>query len=223
MINLKNIKNSPITTVVGAIVILASVASVFVFNRSWTEAGIGMTVGVTLMMMSDKAKGGNAGVILIVATVLLASCSRKITPVTSTHEKKDSTNVTTSIKYRDTLIYSPVDSASIKAMVHCPENGMLQLAPRSHRSRNSIVTVGIVNNQLLAECLCDSIELRLQVAEKQTTIYRSAMESLKQTNVVMVKFVPKWIKAFAWTGAGCLSLIIAYLIWKLIRMYFKIV
>lgn len=221
MINKKNIKGSPITSIAGIVLIVLSAWAVLFKGVSYDIATVILGIGVALLFGKDPKIGGSAGVILIVATVLLASCNRKITPVSSFHDRKDSTNVTTSINYRDTTIYSPVDSAKIKAMVKCPESGMLQLAPQSHRSHNATITVGIIDNKLTAECLCDSIELRLKLRDKQVSIYRNAMESLKETNVVMVKFVPKWIKAFAWIGAGFISMLLLYLIWRLIKAYLK--
>ena len=45
-----------VTTLVGAIVILASVASVFFLETTWTEASIGITSGVGLILAKDAGK-----------------------------------------------------------------------------------------------------------------------------------------------------------------------
>lgn len=45
-----------ITTVLGVIVVLGSVTTVFFHGISWTEAGAGIGIGVGLIMMKDPKK-----------------------------------------------------------------------------------------------------------------------------------------------------------------------
>jgi hypothetical protein len=52
-----NIKRGWKTTVLGSIIILASVASIFLIEgTTWTEATIGIGVGITMLGIADKNK-----------------------------------------------------------------------------------------------------------------------------------------------------------------------
>lgn len=55
MLDFKNFKKGPMTSLLGIIIILASVVSVFVkeLEMSWTEAVVGMMVGTTLLGVKD--------------------------------------------------------------------------------------------------------------------------------------------------------------------------
>lgn len=49
-------KKSVITTVIGVIVIVASIASVFISHTTWTEAVIGIGCGLGLIAAKDANK-----------------------------------------------------------------------------------------------------------------------------------------------------------------------
>ena len=58
MIKIENIYKSPLTSVLGVLIILASVGSVFYHELgiSWTEASIGITIGSMFLFAPDKKK-----------------------------------------------------------------------------------------------------------------------------------------------------------------------
>lgn len=59
-----NLHKGPLTSILGAIIILASLASVFTHGRSWSEAAAGITVGTVLLGIKDPTSGaGTTGVV----------------------------------------------------------------------------------------------------------------------------------------------------------------
>lgn len=135
--------------------------------------------------------------IAVAAMMLLASCCRKHIPVAGTHSS-DSTVVKEVISYRDTVIYSPVDSSAIRAEVKCPENGVVNLPEITRRSRNAIVKVRIDSNQVVASCVCDSLEQRVKLQDR--TIHELRQRRSETVQIVREQYVPKVIQALAWLG-----------------------
>lgn len=66
-----NVHKGCFTSGLGVLIILASVVSVFSHQRSWTEAGAGIAVGITLLGMPDPKVGGGTGVVGGLGLILL--------------------------------------------------------------------------------------------------------------------------------------------------------
>jgi hypothetical protein len=49
---------NPITSALGAIIVLASIGSVYIKGVSWSDAGIGITIGVGLLAVKDPGSSG---------------------------------------------------------------------------------------------------------------------------------------------------------------------
>lgn len=114
---------------------------------------------------------------------------------------KDSTVVKTEIKYKDTTVYTPVDSASIMAMVKCPPSGVINTPVFTQKSKQATVVAQILNNILVAKCKCDSLEILLQQKETIISSYRLQAMTRAEVKVVREKYVPLWVKILAWIGA----------------------
>lgn len=71
---LKNITGGPIMSVLGVLIILASIASRFFpeLNVDWTEVGIGISIGVAFLMAKDPKKPGGTAALLLF--LMLSSC-----------------------------------------------------------------------------------------------------------------------------------------------------
>lgn len=50
---MKRMMSNPYTTIAGFLVIIGAVLSVFFMGATWTEAGIGIGAGSTLLMVKD--------------------------------------------------------------------------------------------------------------------------------------------------------------------------
>ena len=79
------IQRNLLTTVLGVLIIIASIASHFLMDTSWTEVLIGVCVGIILLPMKDpKAPLGTA--VLIILGLLLGAC--KTVKSTSSQQSK---------------------------------------------------------------------------------------------------------------------------------------
>ena len=56
MLNVKNIRKSKATTVLGVVLIVAGIASVFTEQASWTEASIVIGAGIWLLFEEDPKR-----------------------------------------------------------------------------------------------------------------------------------------------------------------------
>lgn len=78
MLKLNNITKSPLTTILGLLIIIASIASVFVteLQMDWTDAGIGVALGAAFLFAPDgKKSGGKAAMIVfLMSGTCLSSC-----------------------------------------------------------------------------------------------------------------------------------------------------
>jgi hypothetical protein len=75
---IENLYKSWYTTVLGFIIILASIVSVFIpdLNVSWTEAGVGIAIGVAFLGVKDPDKSDKVllSLMLLLALAFLSSC-----------------------------------------------------------------------------------------------------------------------------------------------------
>ena len=153
--------------------------------------------------------------VLLIMIVLLAGCSKKITP--SVHSsQKDSVHVTERWTFRDTVVSTPVDSASIMAMVKCPTDGTsVKLQKVTARGNHAKVRVEIVDGMLKADCECDSVKFKLKVAEIERDYFATKSNERSEVKVVPEKFIPMWVKILAWIGAGAIIVTVIYLFFKI--------
>lgn len=76
MLKLDNITKSPLTTILGLLIIVASIASVFVtaLEMDWTDAGIGVALGAAFLFAPDSKSKSKAAMIVFFLTASLSSC-----------------------------------------------------------------------------------------------------------------------------------------------------
>ncbi len=105
---------------------------------------------------------------IVIYTVLLtliglsSCCPCKHIESSINNDHKDSSWTKTEIKWKDSVYNTPVDSAAIKAMVICPPSGVINTPVFIKKSKQATNTAAIVNNQLIAKCKCDGLELLLK-------------------------------------------------------------
>jgi hypothetical protein len=69
------LKRSWLTTVIGVLIIAASIASHFVYETSWTEVLMGVVIGFIFLPMKDPKKpSGGAAAVILIALMSLSSC-----------------------------------------------------------------------------------------------------------------------------------------------------
>lgn len=196
MLSPKNIKNSPLTTILGAILILAAVFSVIVFKNAWTEAGIAISAGITLLFASDPRGGsGTAVCASIMFLFVFSSCRHTKNTVSSvSHQTKDTTIINNTVDFKDTSITRPADTLSLNITLQPDSSGTVNLLPTIQETNTTKATVSINNNKLTIDCICKELELKYKVVSYRNSVYKSLLDArheVKSTVKVITK-VPDW-------------------------------
>lgn len=95
-----------ITTILGAIVILASVASVFVADMTWGEASIGIGAGTAILFMKDDKLKSLLPVLIIGIMAMSCSPQNRLNKLINNHPELA---VQDTIHFTDTLISERVE------------------------------------------------------------------------------------------------------------------
>jgi len=126
----------------------------------------------------------------------------------------------------DTIFRFKGDTSKITAQVVTDKNGCVDMPEIVTESPRSKMSVSITKGKMKADCICKDLEIKCQLQEKRITELLSVSQQSSHTSDVKeikeVRFVPKWIKALAWTGAGCILAAIIWLVYKAVRLYLKL-
>lgn len=148
--------------------------------------------------------------------MMLSCCPCKNLATTSETKTSDSVSVKTTITEKEKSVFTPVDSAAIKAMVKCPPSGIINVPEIVKKSKNATVKAGIKNNLLYANCKCDSVEAKLKYQEKLTEIYKNHVTLSNEVKVVEIEKIPKWAQYLMWIGVAA---ILGWIIKLVIKIY----
>lgn len=208
MFRLDNFTKSKITSLMGIVVMLASVVSVFVksLGIDWAQAGVGLAAGFALLFVKDPKSGTPLLVLLACGVLLLCKC-RPFVPLTNTE-----TYVSTF--YKDTTLYrggdsvmQKIDPDAIKAMLLAMQarGEKPQVIYKSDKRINELIYSLNAANELVASC------------NSKDSLYTAKLKELsKVTNtreIVVKEECPTWLKylLFALVGGIIVLLIIIFI------------
>lgn len=143
----------------------------------------------------------------------LYSCKHNKELRQSATKTKDSISVVTNTIIKDSLIFTDVDSASIKALVKCPDIKPIVVWHKTARA-----TFEIKNGVAKVDCFCDSVGI---INRTKTTIETAFKQHLNETfkaTIVQVPYLPLWAKILS--AIGCVAIL--YGTFRIIK-FFKIV
>ena len=107
---------------------------------------------------------------------------------------------------RDTAIYIPSDQATVRALLACDSAGqiLMKQVETLQGKLNAKANIRIKENTIIADCICDSMNIYLQLKDRYQTTNNSTVE----TKIQMVeKNIKWWQRTLMWCGAfGILSL-----------------
>lgn len=160
--------------------------------------------------------------LLSVVTLLTTSCSYefycKRCPVTTTHtiEIKDTTIIKEILKDTTITVYLPADSVITILVVECDSMGLAQMQKHIIQHKNMVATLKIENGILTQNIthLLDSLEITIQYKEIEITRLKERVEHLEQTKVEREKYIPKFVKVFAWIGGVVVMLVLLLLLYN---------
>ncbi len=190
---MKNIRKGPFTTILGIVIILASLASVFFGDSSWTEAVIGITCGAGFLFAPDPKKPGGTGgtaavVIFIVVIVFLASC-KTIAPQVNTAEKESYKESYTPAKVtvEGAKISTGIDSAQLAAIIAQLKAGKDTVI---YRDRDGNVSMKYyLNASGKPQVECESKDRHIEYLEKEVERERSSVK----TEIKTETYTPVWM------------------------------
>lgn len=176
---LKNIKE-PITTLIGAVVILASVASVFVLELDWSQASIGIAAGVGIMFMKDGNKGTGGKLVMLFLALVFVAASCRTKPVdrivyvqtTDSTSQKDSLIRDTILILADT-IKSSFKAADIDSAVQISSKKSGRHYLRSESKGRAKLKVYAESGAVFVEGSCDSLHKVNSTLLRQVRILRN--------------------------------------------------
>ena len=133
---------------------------------------------------------------VVVALLLcLYSCKHNKTLEKTSEKTKDSISVVTNTIIKDSLIYTDVDSASIKALVKCPD-----VKPIVVKNKIARATFEIKNGVAKADCFCDSTGIISRTTNTIKTVFKQHLNDAVKITTVQVPYLPLWAKILSIIG-----------------------
>lgn len=112
---------------------------------------------------------------------------------------KDSIQVRDSIVEKEKLVYSPVDSAKIKALVKCPD-----FEKTTVKNKHARASFEIKNGVATVDCLCDSTAIKVKERERYKTVIKQHLKEYSEVSKRTIRepFIPNWARVFVCIGVG---------------------
>ncbi len=152
----------------------------------------------------------NLIVLLCLLFCLLGCKTVKYVPV----EKVVETKVEVKEIIRDTMVYIGTDHAMARALLECDSAGnvLIKRLETVQGKLNAKADIRIQDNELVAECTCDSLAIYLTLKER----YEKISVNTEGTKVQIIeKKLQWWQTSLMWFGAICLFGLIAFIILKI--------
>ena len=138
----------------------------------------------------------NRFILLTLLACLLNACNTiRYVPVEKSSETK--TEIVEVI--RDTTIYIPPDQATVKALLECDSAGqiLIRQIETLQGKLNAKANIRIEANTIIADCICDSINIYLQLKDR----FQTTTVSTTETKVLWTeKELKWWQKMLMWAG-----------------------
>ena len=160
-------------------------------------------------------------VVVLTTMALIVFGCRTPQPIVQTEVKE----VLVERTITDTIVTIAPDSASIKALLECDSAGNVLIKELEEvQGKNVSLALALKNLKgkpatLSVDCKQDSLEK--VIALKDETI--KELSNNKQTETIEVKYIPAFVKVFAWIGGGaCLLVLIAIVLWVYRKFFLKV-
>ncbi len=151
--------------------------------------------------------------------LLSVGCKTIATSQTSSLKIKDSVSVREVTTVKDSLVYTDVDSAAIKALVICPGGKPLDIKPTIAKGNKQATAIFEIKNGVASvQCFCDSVGI---INRTTNTVLKEFKQHLNdseksETKVIEVTVYPRWLKILAAIGVAS----ILFHSYKLIRKFY---
>ena len=161
-------------------------------------------------------------VVVLTTMALIVFGCRTPQPIVQTEVKE----VLVERTITDTIVTIAPDSASIKALLECDSAGNVLIKELEEvQGKNVSLALALKNAKgkptttIAIDCKQDSLEK--VIALKDETI--KELSNNKQTETIEVKYIPAFVKVFAWIGGGaCLLVLIAIVLWVYRKFFLNV-
>ena len=125
---------------------------------------------------------------------------------------KDSIETKDSIVEKERLVYSPVDSAKIKALVKCPD-----VAKTTVKHKHATASFEIKGGVATVDCFCDSTAIKVKERERFKTVIKQHLKEFSEVSHKTTRepYVPMWARVFAGIGVAATL----YGIFRIIKLF----
>jgi len=215
----ENVRGGPVTTIIGVIIVLAGIASIFVLKLKWEEVTAIIAIGVILIGLPDpKMKIGKLKFLLFLVSLgLLSSC---VTQKRCAQKFGDRTEIIKTdsffrdrlVEVRDTIIKTKLDTVTALIESPCDSNGHLKdFYIEKKGNNNAVIIIESRGDSIYAEARCDSLEMI--ITKQRETIVQLAFQSTgtKETTTLTVKRVPRYAKWYMIPLYGLIGIVIGYM------------
>ncbi|KAB2918691.1 MAG: hypothetical protein F9K23_00710 [Bacteroidetes bacterium] len=198
------IVNNPVTSIIGIIIIIASIASVFTNGTSWTEAGVGIGLGIGLLVSKDNRNTGGTAALLMLLLLLLGGCKTPTPVVNTVEETYKETLKDVQVAVPGATVSTGIDSSALAAILGQLKHGRDTVIYRNSQAVLKFYTD--TSGRLQAEC--EALPQVINTLQKE--IERLRKEAATKT--VTVLKTPVW----AWLVLGAAGIIIFILTAKVL-------
>ena len=170
------------------------------------------------MRIEDAIRIIALGICALLFAWMVTSCKTP-QPIVQTEVKE----VIVEREVRDTIVTIAPDSASIKALLECDSAGNVLIKELQEAQGKNVALQAQLKNTnkgtaIVIDCKQDSLEK--VIALKDETI--KELSNNKQVETVEVKYIPAFVKVFAWIGGGAILLVlIAIVLWVYRKFFLK--
>lgn len=217
MFNWGNITKGKIESLIGLVIIIAAIASVFIDKADWTQASIALLIGIGLLGFKMPNGGSGTGMqMMVVFCILLSACGPKC-PVLSEENKTKNSIYVKEVLGVDTILVAG-DSVKVTIKNPCPDGYSKEFEKglkKGIKKQSKKAIVSITKNEkgdLEIDCECTK-EQKL-INSKNLEIYRLHTELNKKV-FVKETFKTHWYDIAGRWALGILFLILAFVIGRL--------
>jgi len=152
-------------------------------------------------------------IITTLAIICVLSACSPIRYITKNTETKTQTVEV----IRDTTIYIPPDHATVKALLECDSTGqiLIKQIETLQGKLNARANIRIMGNTIVADCLCDSMRIYMQLKDRYQTTTTNISETKLQW---MEKELKWWQRCLMWMGGISILAIIISVIFMIIKI-----
>lgn len=149
--------------------------------------------------------------IMIIAWMAGFTSCRTPASISETRVARDTVYFHSETKTRDTVIIAPASQVDVSMQVEAILNKSLKGFEKQFK--NATLRIDRFEDSLRIVCECDTLAIQAQLRDKYEREYRQSEITI--TREIPVRYVPKWVRIFAWIGGISVAATGAYIFYKL--------